>query len=192
MRQLIVDKWNVNINSSGGHSCSQHASDHRKLEFSHCSQVKTVVRTTSTQMSFSETVSDSLCRNSLYVQICSFISGPGGWSQTIPQVKKQDVEVLGWRGYTWSAFVRPVGHTAKFSKETLEEAYGREFNIQFSGNSSGGHSCSQHANCTLPQNICVTKLHILEWPFIVPSTRCTCVMIMLLNQLLDMPHLSGE
>ena len=25
---------------------------------------------------------------------------------------------------------------------------------------------------------CVTKLHILEWPFIVPSTRCTCVMIM--------------
>ena len=27
--------------------------------------------------------------------------------------------------------------------------------------------------------------------FIVPSTRCTCVMIMLFNQLLDMPHLSG-
>ena len=31
---------------------------------------------------------------------------------------------------------------------------------------------------------CVTKLHILEWPFIVPSTRGTCVMIMLFNQLL--------
>ncbi|KAJ8367739.1 hypothetical protein AAFF_G00311070 [Aldrovandia affinis] len=28
---------------------------------------------------------------------------------TIPQVKKQDVAVLGWRGYTWSAIVRPVG-----------------------------------------------------------------------------------
>jgi hypothetical protein len=28
-----------------------------------------------------------------------------------------------------------------------------------------------------------------KWPF-VPSTRCTCVMIMLFNQLLDMPHLS--
>jgi hypothetical protein len=26
-------------------------------------------------------------------------------------------------------------------------AYGREMNIQLSGNSSGGHSCSQHANC---------------------------------------------
>ncbi len=34
-----------------------------------------------------------------------------------------------------------------------EPAYGREMNIQFTGNSSGGHSCSQHANCTLPQNL---------------------------------------
>uniref|UniRef100_A0AAZ3NX65 Uncharacterized protein n=1 Tax=Oncorhynchus tshawytscha TaxID=74940 RepID=A0AAZ3NX65_ONCTS len=25
------------------------------------------------------------------------------WSQTIPQLKKLDVEILGWRGYTWSA-----------------------------------------------------------------------------------------
>jgi hypothetical protein len=37
----------------------------------------------------------------------------------------------------------------------------------------------------------VTKRHILEWPFIAPSTRCTFVMIMLFNQLLHMPHLSG-
>jgi choline-glycine betaine transporter len=37
---------------------------------------------------------------------------------------------------------------------------------------------------------CVAKLHTLESPFIVASTRCTCVMIMLFNQLLDMPHLS--
>jgi hypothetical protein len=29
------------------------------------------------------------------------------------------------------------------------------------------------------------------WPFIAPSTRCTYVMIMLFNQLLDMSHLSG-
>jgi hypothetical protein len=38
-------------------------------------------------------------------------------------------------------------------KMTLEVAYGREINIQFSGNSSGGHSCSQHANRTLHQNL---------------------------------------
>jgi hypothetical protein len=92
----------------------------------------------------------------------SFISCPGGWSHTIPQVKKLDVEVLGWCGYTWSAVVRLIGCTVKFSKMTLETAYGREMNIQLSGNSSGGHSCSQHANCTLTQNLrhlcCVTKL----------------------------------
>ena len=78
-----------------------------------CSQVKTCVRTTSTQMSLPETVSDSLCRNSSVVQTHSFISCPGDWSETIPQVKKPDVEVLGWRGYTWSAFARLVGRTAK-------------------------------------------------------------------------------
>ena len=38
---------------------------------------------------------------------------------------------------------------------------------------------------------CVTKRHILEWPFIVSSTRCTFIMIMLFNQLIDMPHLPG-
>ncbi|KAL0169899.1 hypothetical protein M9458_034495, partial [Cirrhinus mrigala] len=50
-------------------------------------------------------------------------SCPGGWSQTILEVKMLDVEVLGWCGYTWSAVVRPVGCTAKFSETPLETAY---------------------------------------------------------------------
>jgi hypothetical protein len=65
-----------------------------------CIQVKTLVRMTRMQMSFPETVSDSLWRNYLVVQIHNFISCLGGWSQMIWQVKKLDVEVLDWRGYT--------------------------------------------------------------------------------------------
>ena len=73
-----------------------------------CSQVKTLVRTTSMQMirflRWFLMVSDSLCRRSSVMQTHSFISCSSGWSQMIPQVNKPDVD---WRGYTWSAVVRP-------------------------------------------------------------------------------------
>ncbi len=47
-----------------------------------CCQLETPMRTTSMQMSFPETVSDSLCRNSLVMQTDCCSSCPGGWSQT--------------------------------------------------------------------------------------------------------------
>ena len=51
----------------------------------------------------------------------------------------------------WWEVLMPVGRTAKFSKIKLETAYIREMSIQLSSNRSGGHSCTQHANCALPQ-----------------------------------------
>ncbi len=96
----------------------------KSVSTTNCSQVETPMRTTSTQMSFPETVSDSLCRNDLVIQTDCCSSCPGGWSQMILEVKMLDVEVLGLCGYTWSAVVRPVGWTAKFSETPLEMAYG--------------------------------------------------------------------
>jgi hypothetical protein len=52
--------------------------------------------------------------------------------------------------YTWSAVVSLVERTATFSKIMLEAAYGREIKLNYLVKRSGGHSCSQHANCTLP------------------------------------------
>jgi hypothetical protein len=51
------------------------------------------------QMTFSEMVSDNLCRNTSVVQTNRFISFLGDSSQAILKVKKRDVEVLGWCGY---------------------------------------------------------------------------------------------
>ncbi len=154
----------------------------KSVTTTNCSQVETPMRMTSMQMSFPEMVSDSLYRNYLVMQTNCCSSCPGGWSQTILEVKMLNVEVLGWCGYTWSADVRTVGCTAKFSETPLETTYGREINIQFTGNSSGGHSCSQHTNCTLPQNL--RQLHILEWPFIVVSLRHTCAITILISILI--------
>ncbi len=138
------------------------------------------------QMSFPETVPNSLCRNPLFVQT-NCCSRPGGWSQTILQVKKPDVEVLGWSGFTCSVVVRPVGCSAKFSETTLETAYGSEINIQF----------TPAALVDIPAVSMPTARPLKTRDtcgFVLcnkSSPKYTCVLIIPFNQHLDMPHLSG-
>ncbi len=116
--------YSENRDSSVKRTPLQSARCHRMWAFAHSSRLRwRSMRTMSMQISFPETVSDSLCRNYLVMQTDCCSSCPGGWSQTILEVKMY-VEVLGWCGYPWSAVVRQVWCTAKFSETPLDSLWG--------------------------------------------------------------------
>ncbi len=119
-----------------------------------CRQVETLMRTTSMQMSFPET---GICAEIIW--LCKPIDGAA-------------VQVAGlrrfwrWRCWMWRSWAGVVTrglrlwgrlnvlpNSLKIYLWIIFTAYGREINIQFMGNSSGGHACSQHASFTLPQNL---------------------------------------
>jgi hypothetical protein len=68
--------------------------------------------------------------------------------------------------------VRPVRRTAKFSKTTLEAAYGREKNIQFSGNGSCGHSCTQQDLIFQLMKHETNTLHVAFYIFVQYNMVC--------------------
>lgn len=67
-----------------------------------------------------------------------------------------------WRCWMWKSWAGIVCSCeagwmyCQFSEMPLETSYSREMNIQFMGNSSGGHSCSQHTNCILQTDVTIS------------------------------------
>ncbi len=69
----------------------------KSVTMTNCSQFETPMKTTSIKMSFPETVSDSLCRNSLVMQTDCCSSCPGGWSRS-----------WRWKCWMWRSWVGVV------------------------------------------------------------------------------------
>ncbi len=105
-------------------------------------------------------------------------SRPGGWSQTILEVKMLDEEVLGWCGYMWSAAVRPVGCTVKI----LWNAFGDSLWQRNEHSIHGQQLCwtflqsagQLHAPSKLATSVALCCVHILEWPAQGTSVQLLC------------------
>lgn len=72
------------------------------------SRVETWMRTGDEQTSFQR---QFVCADVLWFcrATVAAAAAPGGWSQTILEGDRLDVEAPGLRSYTWTAVVRPVG-----------------------------------------------------------------------------------
>ncbi len=123
----------------------------KSITTTNCSQVETLMRTTSMQMSFPEMVS-SLFRNALVMQTDCCCCCPGGWSG-----RSWRCRCWMWRSWAgvatrglwlWSHLdVLP-----KFLKRLWRRLMVEKLTFN-SRATAFGDSCSQHANCTLPQNL---------------------------------------
>ena len=121
----------------------------KSVTTTNCSQVETPTRTTCMQMSFPETVSDSLCRNSLVMQTDCCSSSLGGWSQMILELNMLlNMLHVVTRGLRLSGRLGVLPNC-------LKRLWRRLMVEKWTFNSRG----SQHANCTLPQNL----QHLRHW-----------------------------
>ncbi len=163
------------------------------------SQVETPMRTTMSfmQMSFPETVSGSLCRNSLVMQTDCCSSCPGVCLR----------RSLRWRCWMWRSWAGVVTRGLRLWSRldvlpnSLQCLWRRLMVEKLTFNSRATAlvdipAVSMTIGCSLKTCdifgiVLCDKLHLLEWSFIVASLRHTCAIIMLSNQHLDMPHLWG-
>ncbi len=93
--------YSINRDSSVKRTPLQSARRHRMWAFCHSSQLRRRTAVRSRHRWGRRASRWTSLRNSLVLQTYCCSSCPGGWSQTILEVKMLDVEVLGWCGYTW-------------------------------------------------------------------------------------------
>ncbi len=159
----------------------------KSVTMMNCSQVETPMWTTSMQMSLPETVSDSLCRNSLVMQTDCCSSCPVDWSQTILEVKM-------WRSWA-GVFTRGLRLCGRLDvlPNSLKRIWRRLMVEKWTLNSRPTAlvdipAVSMPIACSLKTcDICGTVLCDKTAHFIVASLWHTCAIIMLSNQQLDMP-----
>ena len=122
-----------------------------------CSQVKTLVRTTSTQMSFPET---------FWQFVLKFFCCANPVSSAVQMAGLR--RSRRWRSWMWRSRAGVVtcglwlwGRLDRL-QNSLKRRLRQLMDIKLYGNSFGGYSCSQNDNWTLPQNL-RHQWHCVVW-----------------------------